>query len=120
MMMMSGLQQATNKIKIEMSVHINTTKSKIYRLDGWRSWLEPVNAVGGCNITEQWYDTGITEIREFCKKLRKAKIRYRCVWSNSSNPFMMIRFVCVHPDQRLEAQEIAFKHRDDTEHFYNL
>ena len=118
--MMSGLQQAMNKIKIEMSVHINTTKSKIYRLDGWRSWLEPVNAVGGCNITEQWYDTGITEIREFCKKLRKAKIRYRCVWGNSSNPFMMIRFVCVHPDQRLEAQEIAFKHRDDTEHFYNL
>ena len=120
MMTVSGLHVAMRIIKKDQAVHINTTKTKVFRLDGWRSWLEPVNAVGGCNFTEQWHETATSEVDSFCKKLRQAKIKYRCVWGDSSNVFMKIKFICVHPDQRLEAQEIAFKHRDETEYFYNL
>jgi len=118
--MMSGLQQVMNKIRKEMSAHINTTKTKVFRLDGWRAWLEPVNAIAGCNFTEDWHEIAKKEVESFCKKLRQAKIKYRCVWSNSSNVFMNIKYICVHPKQRLEAQAIAFKHRDETKYFYNL
>ena len=75
-------------------MHINTTQTKVFRLDAWRSWLEPVNAVGGCNFTDQWHETAMSEVDSFCKKLRQAKIKYRCVWSDSSNVFMKIKFIC--------------------------
>ena len=101
-------------------MNINTTKTKVYRMDAWRSWLEPVNAVGGCNFTDEWHDTAKKEVDSFCKKLRQAKIKNRCVWGNSSNVFCMHKYICVHPEQRLEAQSIAFKHRDETQYFYNL
>ena len=30
---------------------INTTKTKYVRIDGWRGYAQPVNAIAGCNDT---------------------------------------------------------------------
>ena len=101
-------------------MNINTTKRKLYRMDAWRAWWEPVNAVGGCTFTDGWHETAKEEVDSFCKKLRQAKIKYRCVWGDSSNVFCLHRYICVHPDQRDEAEDIAFEHREETEYFYKL
>ena len=107
-------------------MNINTTKMNYVRIDGWRGYNEPVNAVGGCNDTGMWSDSPCrsdianAEIDSFIAKLKKEKIRYRKVSGNSSNVFMGKIFVCVHADQRLKAQEIAFKHLDETRLFYNI
>ena len=105
---------------------INTTKTKYVRIDGWRGYLEPVNAIAGCNDTGTSEDSpcnsyvAAAEINSFLKKLRKEKIKYRTTWGNSSNVFMNKRFVCVGLKDRIKAQELAYEHMDETKLFYQL
>ena len=105
---------------------INTTKTKYVKIDGWRGYLEPINAIAGCNYTGMTEDSPCpsdvaeAEIKSFLQKLRKEKIKYRTTWGNSSNVFMHRKFVCVSPEDRLEAQAIAFDHQRETRLFYQL
>lgn len=106
---------------------INTTKTKYVRIDGWRGYSEPINAVGGCNDTGTWSDSPCPsdvagkEIKEFQKLLRAEKINYRTVGGVSSNIFCNKIYVCVHQDNRKKALEIAKKHQDNnTELFYQI
>jgi hypothetical protein len=105
---------------------INTTKTKYVRIDGWRGYLEPVNAIAGCNDTGTYEDSPCpsdvaqAEINSFVKKLRKEKIKYRTTWGNSSNVFMVKRFVCVSPKDRTKAQAMAHDHMEETRLFYQL
>ena len=105
---------------------INTTRTEYVKIDGWRGYLRPVNAIAGANDTGNYEDRPCpshlaeAEIKSFLKKLRKEKIRYRTTWGNSSNVFMNKRFVCVAPEDRLKAQSLAYEHAEDTHLFYNI
>jgi len=105
---------------------INTTKMKYVRIDGWRGYYEPVNAVGGCNDTGMYSDSPCpsdvaqAEINSFVKKLRKEKIKYRTTSGSSSNVFMGKRFVCVAEKDQPRAREIAENHRNETRLFYPI
>lgn len=104
---------------------INTTKTRYVRIDGWRGYYEPINAVGGCNDTGNYSDSPCPsdvarkEIKEFQAMLRKEKIRYRTVGGNTSNVFCNKIYVCVHEDDRERALELANEHRyGNTRLFY--
>lgn len=105
---------------------INTTKTKYVKIDGWRGYLEPINAIAGCNYTGMTEDSPCpsdvaeAEIKSFLQKLRKEKIKYRTTWGNSSNVFMHRKFVCVSPNDKLKAQEMAYNHQNETRLFYQL
>ena len=95
-----------------MKKTINTTRTRYVKIDGWRGYLEPVNAVGGCNDTGTWIDSPCNshvakkEVDAFTKLLRKNGIKYRTTWGSSSNVFMNKRFVCVHEDDREKAYDL--------------
>ena len=103
---------------------INTTKTKYVRLDGWRGYYEPINAVGGCNDTGMYPDSPCKsnvvekEIKDFQKILRTNKIKYRTTSGNTSNVFCNKVYVCVHKDDRIKAEELAEQHRANTSLFY--
>ena len=109
-----------------MKKTINTTKNRYVRIDGWRGYVEPVNAIGGCNDTGTWSDSPCNsdvaqaEIKSFTKKLRQNNIRYRTTWGNSSNVFMNKRYVCVHKDDREKGLELAKEHQSKTNLFYAI
>jgi len=109
-----------------MSRTINTTRTRYVRIDGWRGYVEPINAVGGCNDTGTWSDSPCNsnvaeaEIKAFTKILRKNGIKYRTTWGQSSNVFMNKRYVCVHEDDRKKALELAEEHQSNTNLFYAI
>jgi len=84
----------------------------------WRGHEEPINAVGGANDTGTSSDSPCPspkrkeEINGFCKLLKDNKINYRTTWGKSSNVFMNAQFVCVHPDDREKAEELAVAYAD--------
>ena len=113
-------------LTIKLNKMINTTKTKYVRIDGWRGYAQPVNAIAGCNDTGNSEDSPCPsrlaqeEINAFVKKLRKEKIKYRTTWGPSTNVFMIRRFVCVAPENRLKAQSMAYDHAEECKLFYQL
>ena len=109
-----------------MNRTINTTRTRYVRIDGWRGYAYPINAVGGCNDTGTWADSPCNsnvaeaEIKAFTKILRKNGIKYRTTWGRSSNVFMNKRYVCVHQEDREKALELAEEHQSNTNLFYAI
>ena len=109
-----------------MKKTINTTRTRYVKIDGWRGYLEPVNAVGGCNDTGTWIDSPCNshvakkEVEAFTKLLRSNGIKYRTTWGSSSNVFMNKRFICVHEDDREKAYDLAVEHQENTNLFYAI
>ena len=56
---------------------INTTKTKYVKIDGWRGYLEPINAIAGCNYTGMTEDSPCpsdvaeAEINSFLQEVRR-------------------------------------------------
>jgi hypothetical protein len=106
-----------------MSKHIST-KTAWVATDGWRGYVEPINAVGGANNTGSWSDspcpsdTCEREIKEFRAMLRKNKIASRLKVCQTSNVFCVHVYVLVHPDNRERALELAKEHQKNTSLFY--
>ncbi len=102
-------------------------KTKYIRTDGWRGCLQPINAVGGANDTGSWEDSPCpssvraNELRGFKQLLRAAGIKYRQTACASSNVFCTHVYVCVAPEDRERALEIAeeFKNKEGIELFYS-
>lgn len=109
-----------------MKETINTTRTRYVKIDGWRGYLEPVNAIAGCNDTGTWADSPCNsnvaeaEIKAFTKILRKNGIKYRTIWGNSSNVFMNKRYVCVHEKDQDTARDLAEFHEGNTTLFYAI
>ncbi len=75
---------------------------RYHRIDGWRGFWIPGNAVAGCSDTGMAADSParsdvakaeIARLRSEC--LRPAGIKSRVRWGTSSNVFMAKRWVCV-------------------------
>ena len=102
-----------------------SVKTKWVSTDGWRGYVLPINAVGGCNDTGMWEDSPCPsnvakeEIESFRKKLRKEKIRSVLRVERSSNVFCQKVYVLVHPDNRERSLEIAKDHTQETRLFYS-
>jgi hypothetical protein len=96
-------------------------KTKWVATSGWRGYEEYVNAVAGVNDTGTYDDSPCpssvrkAEIAMAKAALRKAGIRHRTAWGNSSNCFMMRQQVLVAPEDRAKAIEILLPLRDETQ-----
>lgn len=90
-----------------------STKTKWVKLDGWRGYIEPINAVGGCNHTGDWDDSPCptrvvkSELGEFKRILKQNKIRFRQLVTQSSNLFCQHVYILVNPEQREQGLELA-------------
>ena len=101
-----------------------STKSEWIRTDGWRGYLQPLNAVAGANNTGSWDDSPCPshicerEIKEYRSILRQNKIRSRLKVCQTSNVFCVHVYVLVHPDDKERALELAKEHQNNTRLFY--
>jgi hypothetical protein len=108
-----------------MKTHISE-KTKWIASDGWRGYVQPINAVGGCNHTGAWDDspcpTNVVrgEIGEFKAMLKKAKIQHKVVACKTSNVFCQHVYVLVHPEDKETAFQLAEQHAKNTRLFYSV
>jgi hypothetical protein len=89
------------------------------RLDGWRNYDFPVYAVVGANDTGLWSDSpcpsdvNARELEAIQSKLKKAKIPTKFMTLESSNVFMVRRFIIVPPYYVDNAREIVSQYLND-------
>ena len=110
-----------------MSNHIST-KSKWVRIDGWRGYSEPINAIGGCNHTGNYEDSPCptsvvkSELDGFKKILKQNKIRFKQLVTQSSNVFCQHVYVLVHPIDRERGLELSeeYSKREGIRLFYSV
>lgn len=87
-------------------------KTKYTPSDGWRGVTEPINAVAGANDTGMYDDSPCRS--DICKRelnsvktiLKNAGIKCVTMACNSSNVFMIRRFVLTAPEDRKRALEL--------------
>lgn len=90
-----------------------------------RLWI-PVDAVGCCNWTGDWSDSPCptsvveAELKEFCKLLRKEKIKYKRTVEPTSNVFCQKVYILVDDQDRSRALELAAQHEKNTRLFYTV
>lgn len=101
-----------------------STKKEWIPTNAWRGRYQPIHAVAGANNTGSWSDSPCpshiceAEIKGYRTILRKNKIRSKIVACPTSNVFCMGVYVCVHPDDRDKALDIAREYEPGTELFY--
>ena len=101
-----------------------STKTEYISTDGWRGYIQPINAVAGANDTGTSSDSPCPshvcekEIKEYRTILRKNKIQSRTMSCQSSNVFCVHMYVLVHPDDRDKALELAKEYHPNTVLFY--
>lgn len=87
-------------------------KTKVVQIDGWRSRLEPINAICGVNDTGNYSDSpcptsvGRSEIKMVIERLRKERIQYRSIWLNTSNVFCVAQYIVVKESERERAIDL--------------
>lgn len=109
-----------------MSNYIST-KSKWIPTDGWRGYVEPINGIGGCNHTGSWSDSPCpthvvkSELDGFKSILRKNKIKFRQLVTNSSNVFCQHVYILVHPINKERGLELSneYSKREGIRLFYS-
>lgn len=103
-----------------------SAKKRWVSTDAWRGYEEPVNAVAGANDTGTWGDSPCPsdvctkELEGFKAILRKQKIRFHEITTQSSNVFCVHRYILTHPEDRERAKELAreYEKRDGIDLFY--
>ncbi len=99
-------------------------KTKWVKMDGWRGYEQPINAVGCCNCTGDYADSPCPtkvvneEIDGFKKILKQHGIKHKKKVTVSSNVFMVKVNILVHPKDRERALELAKAHKENTRLFY--
>jgi hypothetical protein len=87
-------------------------KTKIVRIDGWRSRLEPINAICGANDTGSYSDSpcptsvALEELNRVKIILRKNGIQFRSMILNTSNVFCIARYIVIHESNKERAIEL--------------
>lgn len=104
-------------------------KTRYHRIDGWRGYQVPKHAIVGASDTGDWgdspapHDEVMAELRRFGREvLRPAKIKYRIGFSQSSNVFMLKRWLTVRPHEFDRAAQLAMDwleaHSNDTRYIH--
>lgn len=96
-------------------------KKKWVATSGWRGYEVPVNSIAGANDTGSYPDSPCPS--RVCKKeigdvkniLRKAGIRHKTTFCQSSNVFCISRHICVAPEDRDKAIELTREYIDNNE-----
>ena len=92
--------------------------------DGWRGYLQPINAVCGANDTGTWSDSPCPsddrkrELSMAKKLLRQHDIHFKQTWCRSSNVFCVHVYLCVSPEDKERAREILRPLKYQTRLFY--
>lgn len=87
-------------------------KTKYVHTSGWRGYGSFENSVAGANDTGTWSDSPCPtpvrkrEIGMAKTALRKAGIRHRTAWAQTSNCFSVGQHVLVAPEDRAAAIEL--------------
>jgi hypothetical protein len=103
-----------------MSTKTISVKTKWVATDGWRGYVEPINAIGGCNHTGSWSDSPCPthivkkEIDGFKSILRKNKIRFKQLVTQSSNVFCQHVYILVHPDDKIRGLELSQEYQNQS------
>lgn len=98
-----------------------STKKEWIATDGWRGGYFPLYYVAGANDTGMWSDSPCrsdiakAELEGVRKHLRKNGISTRLMCCQSSNVFMMRRFVIVKPQDLDRALALVSEYMDATE-----
>jgi hypothetical protein len=98
-----------------------TTTSHREPIDGWRSRQVFDSAVAGANDTGTWSDSPCPshirkrEIDRAKSILRKAGIRHRTKWAQTSNVFCVSQQILVSKDDRAKAIELLAPLKYETE-----
>ena len=104
-------------------------KRRYFKIDGWRGYWIPGNAIAGASDSGTWSDSPCptdevkAEIRRFQREcLRPAGIKSRQN-TGGSNAFCGKRWICVDPADFLKAQELAHEwldaHKYDTQFLHD-
>lgn len=105
-------------------------KRRYHKIDGWRGYWIPANAIVGVSDTGGWDDSPCpttnvkAEIARFQREvLRPAGIKSRTKTGYSTNVFCMKRWLTVSADDFSRAAELATRwledHRDDTDYIHD-
>lgn len=96
------------------------TRRRYHRIDGWRGYHIPPRAIVGASDTGTWDDSPApsdkvaAELRRFQREaLRPAGIRSRQIRSQSSNVFMVKRWLTVAREDFERAAKLAAKWLED-------
>lgn len=94
-------------------------KPRYHKIDGWRGYWMPGNAIVGCSDTGNWADSpcrtadGKVEMALFRKRvLRPAGIKSHCRYGTSSNVFCAKRWLLVDPKDFAEAVRLTRIHME--------
>lgn len=96
-------------------------KMKWIPTDGWRGYEQPEQAVCGANDTGGHPDSPCpskvrqSEIAAVKQQLRKAGIRFRTLWGDSSNVFNLHCYLICLPSEQKRAREIVQRYLDENE-----
>ena len=103
--------------------------AKYHKIDGWRGYSIPANAVMGSSDTGTFADSPCPsgevkeELNDFRKFLKEQGISSRRRASRSSNSFMVKQWVIVSKDDLPRASKLAneylAKHEGDTQHIHD-
>jgi hypothetical protein len=87
-------------------------KTKLVQINGWRSRLEPINAICGANDTGSYSDSpcptsvALAELKKVKIILRENQIKFRSTILNTSNVFCMARYIVVSESDKERAIEL--------------
>lgn len=93
-------------------------KTKYVKLDGWRGYSEPINAIGGCNHTGGWSDSPCPtdvvkkELNGFKKILRQNGIKYVTQSCLTTNVFCEHVYILVHPNDREQGSKLSLEYSE--------
>lgn len=103
-----------------------STKTHYVRTDGWRGYVEPIDAIAGANDTGDWNDSPCpsdvckTELGKVKSELKKAKIKYKSMATNSANVFCLHRYILVAKEDKKKSLKIVEKCLEDTILLYKV
>ena len=95
-----------------MKKSISLKKTYIHT-DGWRGYVQPVNAVCGANNTGNYSDSPcpesvcLAELGQAKRVLRANGIRFRQTWCPSSNIFCIHGYLVVPASEVVRAKELV-------------
>lgn len=98
-------------------------KTKYVR-NGWRGYVQPINAVCGANDTGTYSNSPcnsnvrIKELNQVKSILRKNKIRFKQMYCETSNAFCIHVYICVDPENKEKAKNLIEPLIDETRLLY--
>jgi hypothetical protein len=107
-----------------MKTNVINTKTKVCKIDGWRGYSQPINAIAGANNTGNYSDSPcpedvcLSELDLVKKKMIENNIPYKLVWCESSNVFCQHGYIVVPGLLKRKAKKLILNLPEQTRLLY--